>query len=182
MSTSVGGSFALGLERAAFGLSVRKGMARTKTSCRKSETKLSMPLNNLALPHAKMLAPVPAASNAREKAREKISPLQATQPIEKSGFGRENPRKSKTIQPHERGPSERNSHEPRKPKRSTGPRSRLVAGTEPNRIHPNAKRAKPRKSACEMRVAKGAAFLAACPRLPTRASRFQARPRPRAAE
>jgi hypothetical protein len=90
-----------------------------------------------------------------------------------------NPRQ---FNPHERWPSERNSHEPRKPKRSTGPRSRLVAGTEPNRIHPNAKRAKPRKSACEMRVAKGAAFLAACPRLPTRASRFQARPRPRAAE
>jgi hypothetical protein len=47
-----GGSFALALERAAFGLSVRKGMARTTTSCRKSETKLSMPMNNLALPHA----------------------------------------------------------------------------------------------------------------------------------
>jgi hypothetical protein len=73
VSTSVGGSFALALERAAFGLNVRKGMARTTTSCRKSETKLSMPMNNLALPHAKMLAPVPPL-RTREKSPRKNFP------------------------------------------------------------------------------------------------------------
>jgi hypothetical protein len=182
VSTSVGGSFALALERAAFGLNVRKGMARTTTSCRKSETKLSMPMNNLALPHAKMLAPVPPL-RTREKSPRKnfprFKPRNPLKSLESDERIQGNPRQ---FNPHDRGPSERNSHEPRKPKRSTGPRSRLVTGTEPNRIHPNAKRPRPRKSACEMRVAKGAAFLAACPRLPTRAAGFQARPRPRAAE
>jgi hypothetical protein len=44
---------ALTLEPSPFGLMRPKGMARTTTSCRKSETKLSLPMNNPALPHAK---------------------------------------------------------------------------------------------------------------------------------
>jgi hypothetical protein len=45
-------------------------------------------------------------------------------PIDKSRFGRENPRNSKEIQPPESGFSKLNSHRPRKPKRSSGLTSR----------------------------------------------------------
>jgi hypothetical protein len=44
-------------------------------------------------------------------------PAQAAQPTEKARFGRENPSKSKTIQPHQQVSSARIGHEPRKPKR-----------------------------------------------------------------
>jgi hypothetical protein len=55
-------------------------------------------VNNPALPFAKTAGALCGAANEGKKGREKYFPLQAAKPIEKAQFGRENPRKSKTIQ------------------------------------------------------------------------------------
>jgi hypothetical protein len=55
-----------------------------------------------------------SGSSRQARAQEKSSAENAAQPIDKSRFGRENPRKSN---PHKQGSSQRNGDGPRKPKR-----------------------------------------------------------------
>ena len=126
----------LGVETSAFGVRRPKGTLRTTISCRKSETQVKLPHEQSALPHAKTASRRSGASHARENR----PPVQATQPIENSGFGRETPRKSKTIPRHERRSSARTGPEPRKPKR--------IAGHTPRTAD---ERTEPTPSQCEAR-------------------------------
>jgi hypothetical protein len=63
-----------GVRASCFWIERPKGNGSDNNLLQKIRNQVKHALNNLALPHAKMLAPVPAASNAREKAREKIFP------------------------------------------------------------------------------------------------------------
>ena len=62
-------------------------------------------MSNSVLPHASTGGARSGASNRRrdEKRREKLLRVYPAQPIDKSRFGRENPRKSKEIQPSKSG-------------------------------------------------------------------------------
>src|SRR5580700_2179166 len=84
-------------------------------------------MNNPALPQAKTEGSRSGVSVPADKEGEKIFPLKAAQPSEKSRFGRESPRKSNS---HKRGSSQRNGRGPRKPKRID---RTDVAGSPPRR-------------------------------------------------
>src|ERR1700722_9925544 len=56
--------------------------------------------------------------------REKVFSEKSAYPIDKSRFGRENPRKSKRIQGSSARLSQRGGHEPRNPKSADEPRRR----------------------------------------------------------
>src|SRR5271156_6606244 len=73
----------------------------------------------------------------REKNYPRFKPRNPLKSLDSDERIQGNPRQSNT---HERGPSQRNGHELRKPNGPTGPMSWPAAEKEPNRLHPNAKR------------------------------------------
>jgi hypothetical protein len=89
----------------AFGLRRPRGMAQPTVYCRESEILLSSAHEQScrSAGHEPQPHHHSGAANGAESAEKNSFPLLAMQPIDKSRFGRENPRKSKEIQPSDRG-------------------------------------------------------------------------------
>ena len=86
--------------------------------CGKSENELSLRHEQFCVCECpRALATLPVLLPGK-KAREFLSCERSAQPIDKSRFGRENPRKSKEIQHEKTEVSQRKGHPPRKPKRT----------------------------------------------------------------
>jgi hypothetical protein len=81
-------------------------------------------MNNRALQKASTLS-ARSGFSRRVRAQEKAFAENPAQPIDKSRFGRENPRKSKEFQPPKQGFPRRNGADPRKPKLIDAFRQRL---------------------------------------------------------
>jgi hypothetical protein len=92
------------LENQAFGLRRPRGMAQPTIYCRESEIWLSSAYEQScrSAGHEPQPRHHSGAANRAESAEKNSFPLLAAQPIDKSRFGRENPRKSKEIQPSDR--------------------------------------------------------------------------------
>jgi hypothetical protein len=101
-------------------------------------------MNNPAVPQATNHGPshLSGAANGTESADKNCSRFMPRNPLislDSDERIQGNPRKSN---PHDRGSSQRNSDEPRKPKWIDQAMSQPGAEKEPNRLHPKAKRPK----------------------------------------
>jgi hypothetical protein len=131
------------LENRAFGLRRPRGMAQPTIYCRESEILLSSAHEQScrSAGHQPQPRHHSGAANGAESAEKNSFPLLAAQPIDKSRFGRENPRKSKEIQPSDRGAFAAKQPRGKKTQMDTGSVA-TAAEKEPNRLHPKAKRPK----------------------------------------
>jgi hypothetical protein len=86
---------------------------------------------------------VSMAVSRRQKREEKTFPLLSAQPIEKSRFGRENPRKSKEFQPPKSGVFAAKRRGLKKTQiEPAGPKVAAAAEEEQNRLYPGCHAAK----------------------------------------
>jgi hypothetical protein len=110
----------------AFGLRRPRGMAQPTIYCRESEILLSSAHEQScrSAGHEPQPHHHSGAANGAESAEKNSFPLLAMQPIDKSRFGRENPRKSKEIQPSDRGAFA--AKQPRGKKTQTDDRANVV--------------------------------------------------------
>jgi hypothetical protein len=128
----------------AFGLRRPRGMAQPTVYCRESEILLSSAHEQScrSAGHEPQPHHHSGAANGAESAEKNSFPLLAMQPIDKSRFGRENPRKSKEIQPSDRGAFAAKQARAKKTQMDTGPTSYRCREGAKNRLHPKSKRRK----------------------------------------